>query len=164
MCQKRTSGYRQHEEDDSGDVIEPAILGGGTVSDTTYDSYDLLEPPERFEAGIQNYAGQIASGEAIKYLEGIGIDRISEHVYQLNSYLTEELMNLYGAEGWFSIIGPRDAAQRAGILTFDVKRPNAVGIAEELNEKSNIMIRGGAFCVHSYFNERFGQRWRIPIS
>ena len=51
-----------------------------------------------------------------------------------------------------------------GILTFEVKRPNAVGIAEELSEKSNIMIRDGVFCAHSYFNEQFGQGWTRPKS
>jgi cysteine desulfurase/selenocysteine lyase len=42
-------GNALHEEDDPDDVIAPGLLGGGTVGDTTYDTYDLLEPPERFE-------------------------------------------------------------------------------------------------------------------
>ena len=71
-------------------------------------------------------------------------------------------MNRYGSTGWFRILGPSDAVQRGGILTFEVKRPNAVGIADELNEKSNIMIRDGVFCAHSYFNEQFGQGWTRP--
>ena len=149
-------------EDDETCVIEPAIVGGGTLSDTTYDSYTLLEPPERFEVGVQNYSGQIAAGTAIKYLQQIGMDRISSHETQLNRFLTEQLLNSYGEEGWFRIIGPRDAAQRGGILTFEVRRPNCVGIAEELNERSNIMIRDGAFCVHSYLNKEFGQDWTKP--
>jgi cysteine desulfurase/selenocysteine lyase len=149
-------------EDDETCVIEPAIVGGGTLSDTTYDSYTLLEPPERFEVGVQNYSGQIAAGTAIKYLQQIGMDRISSHEYQLNRFLTEQLLYSYREEGWFRIIGPRDVAQRGGILTFEVRRPNCVGIAEELNERSNIMIRDGAFCVHSYLNKEFGQGWTKP--
>jgi selenocysteine lyase/cysteine desulfurase len=43
-----------------------------------------------------------------------------------------------------------------------VRRPNAVGIAEDLNEKNNVMIRDGVFCVHSYFNESFGRGWLRP--
>ena len=73
------------EEERRGDVIEPAILGGGTAVDTTYDSYSLLEAPERFEAGIQNYSGQIASGAAVEYLQQIGMDRISAHEEQVES-------------------------------------------------------------------------------
>jgi len=161
---KELLGQSLHEEDDTGDVIEPVFLGGGTVVDTTHQSYSLIEPPERFEAGIQNYPGQIASGVAIQYLQQVGMDKITAHEQMLNIFLTEQLMNHYESTGWFRIIGPRDAAQRGGILTFEVKRPNAVGISEELNGKNNIMIRDGVFCAHSYFNELFGQDWARPRS
>jgi len=154
-------GSEPHENDEA-EVIQPYTVGGGTVSDTTYDSYDLLEPPERFEVGIQNYPGQIATKAAIKYLQQVGMDQISAHEFQLNSYLTEQLLSRYDETGWFRIIGPSEVAQRGGILTFEIKRPNCVGIAEELDEKSNVMIRDGAFCVHSYLNKRFGQGWAKP--
>jgi cysteine desulfurase/selenocysteine lyase len=158
---KELLGQKPHEDDETG-VVQPSMVGGGTVSDTTYDSYSLLEPPERFEVGIQNYSGQIGAGAAIKYLQQVGMDRISSHEYQLNSYLTEQLLSRYGEKGWFRILGPHDAAQRGGILTFEVKRPNCVGIAEELDQRSNVMIRDGAFCVHSYLNKEFGQGWIRP--
>jgi selenocysteine lyase/cysteine desulfurase len=51
---------------------------------------------------------------------------------------------------------------RCGILSFDIKRPNAPGIAEDLSERNNIMIRDGGFCVHSYINKQFGERWMRP--
>jgi len=157
-------GRGQQEGEGSDDEIEPLILGGGTVGDTTYNSYRLLEAPERFESGIQNYPGQIASGVAVKYLQQVGMNLINAVETRLNRFLTEELTNRYGYTGWFRILGPQDAAQRGGILTFEVKRPIAVGIAEELSEKSNIMIRDGVFCAHSYFNGQFGQGWSHPRS
>jgi cysteine desulfurase/selenocysteine lyase len=155
-------GKALHEEDDAADALEPCILGGGTVGDTTYDTYSLLEPPERFEVGIQNYAGQIAAGTAVQYLQKIGMGKIISHMNYLNQYLTEQLLKKYGKTGWFSILGPADATQRGGILTFEVRRPNAVGIAEELSDRSNIMIRDGVFCVHSYLNYKYGQGWMRP--
>ncbi len=145
-------------------ALEPAILGGGTVSDTTYDSFRLLDAPERFEAGIPNYPGLIAAGTAVEYLSRIGMDRIGRHEERLNAFLTESLLDRYGAQGWFRILGPREAAKRGGILTFEVRRPNAMGIARELSSKANIMIRDGVFCVHSYFNDRFGPSWTHPRS
>ena len=160
-AKKELLGRKPHETDQTG-VIQPYIMGGGTVSDTTYDSYDLLEPPERFEVGIQNYPGQIASGEAVRYLRHIGIDHIITHECHLNDYLTQELLNRYGDKGWFRILGSHDASNRGGILTFEVRRPNCMGIAEELDERSNVMIRDGAFCVHSYLNKEFGQGWTMP--
>jgi cysteine desulfurase/selenocysteine lyase len=141
---------------------EPAILGGGSVSDATYGDYTLLDPPERFEVGVQNHAGQIASAVAVQYLQGIGLPFISAHENRLNRFLSQQLMDRYGDSGWFRILGPTDAGRRAGILTFEVKRPNAVGIAEELDRGANIMIRGGAFCNHAYLNKRFGPKWAFP--
>jgi cysteine desulfurase/selenocysteine lyase len=138
------------------------MLGGGTVGDTTYDTYALLEPPERFEVGVQNYPGQIATGTAVTYLQKIGMDKINERMNYLNKYLTDQLLEKYGDTGWFRVLGPADASQRAGILSFEVRRPNAVGIAEELSDKGNIMIRDGVFCVHSYLNYQYGQGWLRP--
>jgi cysteine desulfurase / selenocysteine lyase len=157
-------GSGANEWEAGADVLEPAILGGGTVGDTTYDSYRLSASPERFEAGIQNYGGQIASGAAVQYLSQIGMDRITIHEHELNEYLTEILLNRFGNTAWFKILGPLDAIQRGGILTFEVRRPNAVGIAKELNAKNNVMIRDGVFCAHSYFNEQYGPNWTHPIS
>jgi len=159
---KELLGYQRHEEDGGIDVIEPAMLGGDTVSDTTYESYNLAEPPARFEMGVQNYSGQIAAGAAVEYLQKIGLNHISAHDNRLIGFLTEQLLNRYEKTGWFRILGSQDASQRSGILTFEVKRPNAVGIAGELNEKSNVMIRDGVFCVHSYLNKEFGQGWTLP--
>jgi cysteine desulfurase/selenocysteine lyase len=161
---KELLGCGAGEWEAGGDVIEPVILGGGTVDDTTYESYRLLDAPERFEAGIPNYPGLIASGAAVDYLRQIGMERIAAHEQLLNSYLSEALLNRYGDLGWFNIIGPQEANRRGGILTFEVRRPNAVGIAKELNARNNIMIRDGVFCVHSYFNERFGSDWIHPKS
>lgn len=149
-------------DDWAQDCLEAVILGGGTVSDTTYSTYNLLDAPERFEAGIPNYAGQIAAGTAVQYLQRIGLEHIKVHENRLNGFLTEQLLHRYGDNGWFRIIGPSEAHHRGGLLTFEVKRPNAVGITEELNAKNNIMIRDGLFCVHSYLNKEFGQGWTRP--
>lgn len=164
MCGPRGIGvlYGKKELLGQNRVIEPVMLGGGTVADATNDTYSLLTAPQSFEPGIQNYPAQIASGVAVQYLQRIGMDRIRAHEAELNGFLTKELMNRYGDTGWFRIFGPQDAPKRGGILTFEVKRPNAVRIAEELSNKNNIMIRDGTFCVHSYFNRQFGTGWARP--
>jgi cysteine desulfurase/selenocysteine lyase len=149
-------------DSDHEDAIEPVLLGGGVVHDATYHGYNLLDPPERFEVGVQNYAGQIAAGAAVEYLQTVGMERIDAWERKLNGFLTEELLDRYGRTGWFGIIGPREPGQRSGILTFEITRPNAVGITEELSARKNIMIRDGVFCVHSYFNKRYGPDWTKP--
>jgi len=169
MCGPRAVGilYAKKElieqlQDGTNCLLEPAILGGGAIGDATYQNFTLIDTPGKFEVGIQNYAGHIATAAAIEYLQCIGMDKISAHGVQLNQFLTRELLKQYGDSGWFRILGPQDASLRGGILTFEVKRPNAVGIAAELNEKNNIMIRDGVFCVHSYLNQKFGIGWTMP--
>lgn len=168
MCGPRGVGvlYAKNEllDGKQDDVLEPVVLGGGTVSDTTYDSYELLTAPESFEAGIQNYSGLIASGAAVRYLSELGMDAIAAQERALNCFLTGELLNRYGDSGWFRILGPQKAEDRGGILSFEVQRPNAIGIADRLDRLSNIMIRDGVFCVHSFFNARYGQGWMRPKS
>ena len=155
-------GKEEHEEDESEDVILPAMLGGETINDTTYDGYTLLPPPKRFEVGLQDYAGEIAAGAAVQYLRKVGMENIGAQEHILNGYLSRKLLERYGDAGWFRILGPKDVACRGGILTFEVKRPNAFGIADELSERSDVMIRDGFFCVHSYLNKEFGQGWSGP--
>lgn len=147
---KEQLGRQPHEEDEAEQVLAPVIQGEGTVADSTYRDYTLMLPPDRFEAGILDYPAQIASGAAVQYLQQIGLDRIRDHQTSLNHFLTGELLHRYGDTGWFSIFGPQDATQRGGILTFEVKRPNAIGLASDLSEKNIVMIRDGVFCVHAY--------------
>jgi len=154
-------GNQMREEDEDETVILPAYLGGETIADTTYDAYTLLQAPARFEVGLQDYPGQIAAGAAVQYLQKVGMENIGAQEERLNSYLSARLMERYGGGGWFRIFGPADPARRGGILTFEVRRPNAVGIAEELSD-ANIMVRDGFFCVHSYLNHVFGQGWTRP--
>jgi cysteine desulfurase / selenocysteine lyase len=162
FAKKELIGSGREEWEAGENRLEPALLGGGTVDDSSYDSYRLLEGPERFEAGIQNYGGLVASKAALEYLQNVGMERINSHESELNRVLTSKLLERYGDAGWFKIIGPADAARRAGILTFEVHRPNAVGLASELDQRRNIMIRDGVFCVHSYFNALFGPGWLHP--
>jgi cysteine desulfurase/selenocysteine lyase len=161
---KELLGQGADEGDCTVNGIESVILGGGTVSDSHYDFFSLLDGPDSFEAGTHNYPAQIASGTAVRYLQQIGMGRIGSHVGRLNSYLTKELLSRYGNKEWFRILGPRDPKKRGGVLSFEVRRPNAVGIAQELSRKNNIMIRDGAFCAHSYFNNKFGKGWTRPRS
>lgn len=127
--------------------LEPFMTGGDTVEKTTYTSYSMLKPPEKFEAGLQNYAGAIGLAAAAKYIEKIGKPEIEKHEKKLNAILTE---GISGIEG-LCILGP-DAEKRGGITSFIVDGMHYHDIALMLDEVANIMIRSGQHCVHSWFN------------
>jgi cysteine desulfurase / selenocysteine lyase len=133
--------------------LAPFIVGGDTVSDTTYEGAKFLPPPEKFEAGLQNYAGIIGSGAAVDYISGVGMSNIEEHEMQLNTIITRGIKDLPGLK----IIGPGEPSLRGGIISFTVELPkggDAHDIALILDETENIEVRSGAFCVHSWFNYR----------
>lgn len=133
--------------------LAPFIVGGDTVSDTTYEGAKFLPPPEKFEAGLQNYAGIIGSGAAVDYISGVGMSNIEDHEKRLNTIITRGIKDLPGLK----IIGPGEPDLRGGIISFTVELPkggDAHDIALILDETENIEVRSGAFCVHSWFNYR----------
>ncbi|MCK5561878.1 MAG: aminotransferase class V-fold PLP-dependent enzyme [Thermoplasmata archaeon] len=132
------------------DELEPFIVGGETVADASYGDVKFLQPPGKFEAGLQNYAGQIGAGAAIEYLENIGIENIHAHEIELNKIMTEKLLNIPGLK----LIGPEDPKLRAGIASFNIEELNSHDLAMILDEEHNIMMRSGMNCVHAWFNAR----------
>lgn len=130
------------------DKLNTFLVGGDTVSDTTYTTAEFEKPPEKFEAGLQNYAGIIGFSEAVNYLKRVGVKNIEAHEHKLNKKVTEGLLDL----GNIEIFGPEDPSQRSGIVSFQMKNRDSHEIALMLDSSANIMIRSGAHCVHSWFN------------
>lgn len=126
--------------------LNPFMMGGETVKNSTYDNFEIEEIPERFEAGLQNYAGIIGLAEAVRYLQKIGMKNIEKNEYELNRYLSKRLNEE------IDILGGLDSAKRSGIISFNIKGIDSHEVAGILNESSNIMIRSGVHCVHSWFN------------
>lgn len=127
--------------------LEPFIVGGDTVKTSSYQSHTLLDLPEKFEAGLQNYAGALGAAAAVDYLQNIGMNNIEQHNNELNTYVTDVIKNIPG----LCIIGPKNPKKRGSILSFTVEKGEPHDIAMLL-DKENIMVRSGVFCVHSWFN------------
>jgi len=130
--------------------LEPFIVGGDTVLYSTYTSYKFLPIPEKFEAGLQDYAGIIGLGEAVKYLSQFDFKDIKEHELKLNTYITEEL----GKIKQIKIIGPKDPKDRSGIINFYIDDTDMHKFAIMLDEMANISIRSGQHCVNSWFDSK----------
>ncbi|MBL7206138.1 MAG: cysteine desulfurase [Candidatus Aenigmarchaeota archaeon] len=128
--------------------MEPIFVGGETVSNSTYTTSEMENPPERFEPGLQNYAGMVGLAEAARYLQKIGMDKIQRHDVELNKYLTENARDL-----GLQILGPSDPGLRSGVFSFNIKGLDPHEIAIMLDHTNNIAVRSGMHCVHSWFNE-----------
>lgn len=79
-----------------------------------------------------------------KYLSKRGLGNIEEHEARLNRKVTDSLQDVV------DILG--DSKQRAGIFSFNIKGMDFHNIAVMPDSSSNIMIRSGVHCCHSWFN------------
>lgn len=127
--------------------LEPFLVGGGTVAWSSYDSCEFLPPPERFEAGLQDYAGIVGLAAAVRYLEGIGLEEVERHERHLNGLMTEQLKGVPRVK----LIGPADPGSRGGICSFYLEGVDSHRVALMLDQMAGVMVRSGQHCVHSWF-------------
>jgi cysteine desulfurase/selenocysteine lyase len=125
------------------------MTGGETVEKTTYDTHTFLKPPEKFEAGLQNYAGAMGLAAATKYLDKVGRDNIEKHETEMNKIITEGMKNMP-----VKIVGVQNPELRGGVVPFIVKGVHYHDVALMLDNMANIMIRSGQHCAHSWFAAR----------
>jgi cysteine desulfurase/selenocysteine lyase len=126
------------------------LTGGETVEDTTYTGATIADLPDKFEAGLQNYAGIIGTGAAIDYIRDIGQKNIFAHILELNTYASAQLSKIDGLQ----FLGPEDPKLRSGITNLLIDGISAGDVSRILNESENIMTRFGKHCVHSWYNSR----------
>lgn len=122
------------------DNLEPLNLGGGMNEsfDNENEVY-LKDLPTRLEAGTPNIAGVIGLGEAIKYIEEIGMDVIHERELFLRNYLIDKLIKIPHID----II---NLEADSGIVAFNVDGIFSQDVAYYLN-KYNICVRAGNHCA-----------------
>ena len=119
--------------------MDPVIYGGGMNAMYLKDGYvELREVPTKFEAGTQNIAGVIGMGEAISYLENIGMNKIMKYEHELRNYFVSKLKELDNI-----IIYNEDTG--GSIVTFNVRDIFSQDVAIYL-DKHHICIRSGNHC------------------
>ena len=120
--------------------IKPIIFGGGMNASFQFDGTRVYsELPHLLEAGTPNIAGIIGFGETIKYLNTIGMDKITEYEKQLKKYAVEKLKKVKD-------IVIYNENSESGIITFNIKDIFAQDLAIYLN-KYNICVRAGNHCA-----------------
>jgi cysteine desulfurase/selenocysteine lyase len=123
--------------------LQPFILGGETIKDADLKSHVLEEIPQRFEGGIQNYAGGIGLGAAVDYLYAIGMKNIETYEKELAKLLIEGLLTVPRID----LIGPKDYKKKSALAAFNIKGMEPHDIAIMLDEQ-NIFVRSGMHCAY----------------
>ena len=120
--------------------MEPFLGGGEMIDSVTLEESTWNEVPYKFEAGTPNFVQAIGLGEAINYLEYLGMKSIENHERELTKLALEELnkvenIKLHGS-----------AKNRGGVISFTLKGIHSLDLAQFLNE-DNIAIRVGHHCA-----------------
>ena len=120
--------------------MQPICYGGGMNSSFESDnSYELKNVPTRFEAGTPPIAEVIGLGEAIKYIMGIGIDKIHEHELKLKQYFIEKIESIPNLIIY-------NVNSDSSIIAFNIDGVFAQDTAIFLNNY-NICVRAGNHCA-----------------
>ena len=75
----------------------------------------------------------------MRYAEEIGIDAIAKRVSELTAYAVEQFSTLPG----FELYGPKHAAQRIGIVPFNLRGVDPATLVSALEAQQCIIEAGG---------------------
>ena len=130
--------------------MRPLSLGGGTVGLATYNSVNLAPIPDKFEAGLHDYAGIVGTKAALEYLSGVGMENIQLWDLKLMRRILSNLEDVRNVHP----VGPTEAAYRGGVFSFNIDGLGAHDIAMMLDSMAGVMIRSGMHCAHPFYVSR----------
>jgi len=120
--------------------LPPYQGGGEMIANVTFEKTTYNDLPFKFEAGTPDYVGSAALGEAIRYIEKLGLENIRRREDELLRYATEKLQQIDGLR----IFGT--AKHKAPVISFlvDGIHPYDMGL---LLDRLGIAIRTGHHCA-----------------
>ena len=130
------------------EAMPPWQGGGDMIRQVTFAKSTWNDLPYKFEAGTPNIAGNIALGEAIGYVQAIGLEAIAAHEHAL---LARAMELAAGCPGLRPIGTARD---KAGIFSFVLDGVHAHDVGTILDQEG-VAVRTGHHCAMPVM-ERFG--------
>jgi cysteine desulfurase/selenocysteine lyase len=122
------------------EAMPPWQGGGDMILTVTFEKTTYNQLPWKFEAGTPHIAGAIGLGAAIRYLQGVGMERIAAYEHELLEYATARLGCIPGLR----IIGT--APQKAAVVSFTMAgiHPHDIGT---ILDTEGVAVRTGHHCA-----------------
>lgn len=114
--------------------------GGEMIREVRFEKTTYNELPFKFEAGTPDFIGIIGLGEALKYVESVGLEEIALYEHELLNYAMERMKSVSGLR----IFG--EAPRKSSVISFalgDIHHSDT-GI---LLDKMGIAVRTGQLCA-----------------
>jgi cysteine desulfurase/selenocysteine lyase len=121
----------------------PPFLGGGEMIETVaMERSTYAGIPHKFEAGTPPIVEAVGLGAAVDYLSHVGMDNIHAHEQAVTAYALEGLATVPG----LTVLGPLDATQRGGAISFEIEGVHPHDVAQVLDSRG-IAVRAGHHCA-----------------
>jgi cysteine desulfurase/selenocysteine lyase len=120
--------------------MPPYQGGGDMIASVTFEKTTYNTLPYKFEAGTPNIADAIGLGEAVRYLSGIGMERIAAYEHDLLDYATRAISAVEGVR----LVGT--AKEKAGVVSFLLENVHAHDLGTIL-DREGVAIRAGHHCA-----------------
>ncbi|MEX2302997.1 MAG: cysteine desulfurase [Bryobacterales bacterium] len=120
--------------------MPPYQGGGDMIASVTFEKTTYNTLPYKFEAGTPNIADAIGLGETVRYLNGVGLDRIAAYEHDLLDYATKAVSKVDGVK----LIGT--AREKASVLSFLLEGVHAHDLGTIL-DREGVAIRAGHHCA-----------------
>lgn len=114
--------------------------GGNMIADVTIERSIFQGAPNKYEAGTGNIADAVGLGEALRYVEKVGVERIAAYEHALLEYATPRLAAIPGVR----LIGTAD--EKASVLSFVLAGHESIEVGRALNAEG-IAVRAGHHCA-----------------
>ncbi|WP_395657921.1 cysteine desulfurase [Nocardioides sp.] len=129
----------------------PPFLGGGEMIETVRMERSTYAPiPHKFEAGTPPIVEAVGLGAAVDYLSAVGMEAIHRHEQTITAYALEGLATIPG----LTVLGPLDAAERGGAVSFEIEGVHPHDVAQVLDSRG-VAVRAGHHCAKPA-HARFG--------
>jgi cysteine desulfurase/selenocysteine lyase len=123
-------------------TMEPFLGGGEMISDVTTEGSTWADIPWKFEAGTPPIAEAVGLGEAVRFIEELGPDRIRAHEMATAALMLDALDEVPG----LTLYGPRDITRRGASFSFSLDDVHPHDIGQFLDSK-NVCVRAGHHCT-----------------
>ena len=125
------------------DLLEqmPPWQGGGEmIKEVRFEKTTYNELPFKFEAGTPDFIGVVGLGEAIRYVQEVGLEKIGAYEHELLEYAMGQMrqipqMRLYG-----------EAARKSSVISFLMGDIHHFDMGTML-DRMGIAVRTGQLCA-----------------
>jgi cysteine desulfurase / selenocysteine lyase len=130
--------------------MPPFIGGGSMIRKVTKEKITWADLPAKFEGGTPPIGEAIAFGEAVRWVDELGLPAIHAAEVELASYTLERIAEVPG----LTVFGPPAEDDRGGIVSFAMDGVHAHDISEIL-DRHGVAVRAGHHCAQVLM-ERLG--------